>query len=314
MLMNMDNIITDPKDWRKAGAIAATALRYGRDQIRVGASMLEVLNSVENKVEELGGVCAWAQMSFGDVAAHDCADPEDDRTIPETLVKIDVGASYNGALGDCAWTVDLTGKYGDFVKASQDALKAAIETAKPGVELREVGAAIEMAIAKYQLKPIRNLSGHGLARYTVHMSPTVPNFDNGNTNKLEKGMIIAIEPFVTDGDGFVNEMHQANVFMQVAKKNVRSTITRQVLQEIEKREGLPFTPRYYTEKFGEGKVNLAIKDLLNQGIIRAYPPLKERSGGMVAQFENTLYIGDETEVLTKPLEGHEFDDRYKEFI
>ena len=125
--------------------------------------------------------------------------------------------------------------------------------------------------------------------------------------ELEKGMVIAIEPFATDGDGRVEETHQANVFMQVAKKNVRSQISRDILKEIEKRNGMPFTTRNLTKIFGEGKVNLALKDLLQQGIIRSYPPLKEVKGGMVSQFENTLYIGDETEVLTKPLEGHKFE-------
>ena len=311
----MENIHTDIEDWRKAGAIAATALRFGRDQIKVGASMLKILDSVEEKIEELGGDVAFAQMSFGEIAAHDCADPDDDRTIPDTVVKIDVGVSVNGAIGDNAWTVDLTGEYSDLIKASQNALKAAIETAQLGTPICEIGKAIQNAMEEQNCIPISNLSGHGMARYKVHTSPTIPNYDNGNPKTLQKGMVIAIEPFSTTGNtGQVRELDRANIFMARNIKPVRSPMTRDVLKVIESYKGLPFTTRWLTKKFPRCKVNFAIKDLINNGIIRAYPPLKEVSGGIVAQFENTLHIGDETEILTKPLKGHKFSDKFKEFV
>ena len=53
----MDNII-DPdtlEDWRKAGRIAATALRYGEKLIKPGASIEEVSNKVEAKIVSMGG-------------------------------------------------------------------------------------------------------------------------------------------------------------------------------------------------------------------------------------------------------------------
>ncbi|MFQ5620545.1 MAG: type II methionyl aminopeptidase [Candidatus Nanoarchaeia archaeon] len=312
----MENITDDVSDWRKAGAIAATALRYGRDMIKPGAKMLEVLDAVEKKIFELGGEIGFpAQMSFGDVAAHDCADPDDDREIPETVVKMDVGVSVNGAIGDNAWTVDLTGEHAHLLKASQNALKVSIETAKVGVEIGKVGKAIQDAMEAEDCIPISNLSGHGIARYKVHTSPSMPNYDNKNPNKLQKGMIVAIEPFSTTGTkGLVRELERANIFMQVGKRPVRSPMTRDILKVIQSYNGLPFTTRYLTKQFPKGKVNFALKDLMKNEIIRAYPPLREESGGMVAQFENTLYIGDETEVLTKPLKGHSFDEKFREFI
>ncbi len=301
----MINFTADPTDYRKAGAISATALRYGRDMIKVGAKILDVLDAVEEKIHELGGEIGFpAQMSFGDIAAHDCADPDDARTIPKTVVKIDVGVAVNGCVGDNAWTVDLTGNYSGLCKASHEALKAAMETVAVGVEIGKVGKVIQETIKSYGYIPVNNLSGHGLVPWKVHAPPTIPNYANRNPNKLQKGMVIAIEPFATDGEGVVHEIERANVFMQAGKKSVRSPMTRDVLKLIESYQGLPFTTRWLTKKFALGTVNFALRDLLQQGIIRAYPPLKESGGGMVAQFENTLYIGEKTEVMTVPLKKY----------
>ena len=271
----MENITADPSDFRKAGAISATALRYGRDMIKVGAKLIDVLDAVEAKIHELGGEIGFpAQMSFGEIAAHDCADPNDQRTIPKSLIKIDVGVAVNGCVGDNAWTVDLTGKYGELCKASQEALRAAIETAKVGVEIGKVGKAIQETIEGYGYLPVHNLSGHGLSPYKVHCPPTMPNYNNKNPNKLQKGMVIAIEPFATDGEGEVYELERGNVFMMGPKRPVRSQTARELLKIIEGYKGLPFTTRWLTKLHPVAKVNLGLRELLMAGIIRAYPPLK----------------------------------------
>ena len=84
------------------------------------------------------------------------------------------------------------------------------------------------------------------------------------------------------------------------KKPVRSPFAREILQHIEKEYNtLPFTKRWLSAKFGVGKTNLAIKEMLNGGIIHAYPPLVEKQRGMVAVFEKTLYVGDKVEITTK---------------
>ncbi len=294
----MEEPTTD--DWRKAGNIAAEVLAYGKGLIKKGAMMLEVSDKIDQKIYDLGAIPAFpVQISCNEIAAHYCAHPNDKMIFEDQLCCLDVGVCFKGAIGDNAVTVDLSGKYTDLVKAAEDALKAAVDIVHVGVPLHKIGKAIHDAIASHGLSPIRNLSGHGLGVYNIHTAPTIPNYDNGNAATLKKGDIIAIEPFATDGAGIIYESSPATIFMLVQKKPVRSLMTRAVLKDIEQFHDLPFTTRWLIKKHGEGKVNFALKELLQIGALREFPPLVDKNKGMVAQAEHSLLVDEKVEVLTK---------------
>ncbi len=288
------------EDWRKAGMIAKQALLHGKTLIKKGASHKEVSDRIEEKIIQLGGGIAFpVQMSMNEVAAHFCASEDEKIIFEDQLVSLDVGVHINGAIGDNALTVDLSGRYSELVKASEDALSQAAKVLQAGIRLSEVGRTIQETIESYGFKPIRNLSGHGLSLYNIHDFPTVPNYNTGEKDVLEEGMVIAIEPFATDGAGLIVESGEGNVFAFEQKRPVRSQITRDVLKEISSYSGLPFTTRWLLRKYPAFKVNFALKDLMTANVIRSYPPLIEKNKGMVSQAENTFYIGDKVEILTK---------------
>src|SRR3990167_7975497 len=226
----------------QAGKITVQVLEYGKSLIKKGNLMVEVLDKIEEKINELGGKPAFpAQISCNHIAAHYCPE-EDDKTIfSDQLVCLDVGVHVDGFIGDSAVTVDLSGKYADLVKAAQEALDNALKIIKPGIALSEIGKAIQHTINSYGFAPVRNLSGHGLGQYQIHTKPNIPNFDNKDHTKIEKGMVFAIEPFASTGAGIVQDSGIATVFELENKKPVRNMITRQVLKEIESYNGLPFT-------------------------------------------------------------------------
>ncbi len=62
---------------------------------------------------------------------------------------------------------------------------------------------------------------------------------------------------------------------------------------------LPFTTRWLSKKFGLGKTNFALRELLKNNIIKQFPPLVEKNKGIVSQAEHTLLITDKVEVLIK---------------
>lgn len=289
------------QNYIKAGKISAEALEYGKSLIKKGNSLLDAAENIERKIFELGGKPAFpVQFSCNEVAAHFCAD-EDDKTIfEEQVVSLDLGVHVNGAIGDNAYTIDLSGSYNDLVKAAQKALEEALKIINVGVELREVGKAINDAIASYGYNPVRNLSGHGLDLYNIHTKPTIPNIDNGDKTILKEGMAFAIEPFATTGSGIVHESGLATVFALEHKKPVRSPITRDVLKEIETYEGLPFAKRWLTRKFG-ARANFALRELIQLGMVHQFPPLVEVNKGIVSQAEHSVLIDDEGKaiVLTK---------------
>ncbi len=56
-----------------------------------------------------------------------------------------------------------------------------------------------------------------MSLFNIHTWPTVPNYDNGDETKLVKDMIIAIEPFATNGSGLIHEGGVATLFAQAKK-------------------------------------------------------------------------------------------------
>ena len=293
----MDN----EEEYIKAGKIAATALKHGEKLIKVGASLLEVTESVEKKVLDMGGDFAFPpQISLNEVAAHYCADPNDETVFKKgDLVKLDVGAMIDGFIGDNALTVNL-GEHENLVKASRNALNNALEIIKPGITLGEIGKTIQDTIIKAGFAPVKNLSGHGLDQYTFHDYPSIPNIDTGDKTVLQEGMAIAIEPFASNGAGSIFESSNANIFSVNELKPVRNIITRQILKEIDNEHGdMPFTTRWLTNKFPEFKVKFALRELMQNNIITAYPPLPDKNGGFISQAEHTILVKEDPIITTK---------------
>ena len=83
------------------------------------------------------------------------------------------------------------------------------------------------------------------------------------------------------------------------ERGVRSPHARNILQEVRPLNGLPFTSRWITKKFGRGQTALGLRELQASKIIKAYPPLVEVAGGKVAQFEHSMLVGKKAEVYTK---------------
>lgn len=286
--------------YKKAGKIAAESLEYGKGLIKKRALVVDAADKIEKKIFELGAKPAFpAQISLNETAAHYCPDFEDESVFEEQLVCLDVGAQVDGFVGDNACTVDLSGKYSELVKSSKNALEEASKILKPGIQLREIGRVIEDTITSFGFNPIRNLSGHGLDQYNVHTFPTIPNFDNDDKTKLEKGQVIAIEPFATDGSGMIEEKGIANVFNLILKRPVRVVFIRNMLMELDRYNGMPFTKRWLCRKFSPAKINFAFTQFKNLGMIKEYPPLVEKAGGFISQAENSFLIDDEVVLLTK---------------
>jgi len=285
------------QNYIKAGKISAEVLEYGKSLIKKGNSLLDATEKIEKKIFELGGKPAFpVQISCNDIAAHFCIGDDDKTVFDKQVASLDLGVHVDGAIGDNAYTIDLSGSYNDLVKAAQKALEEALKIVDVGTELRQIGKSINDTIASYGYAPVRNLSGHGLDLYNIHTKPTIPNIDDGNKTKLQKGMAFAVEPFATTGAGVVVEKGLPTVFMLEHKKPVRSQITREVLKEIETYEGLPFAKRWLTKKFG-AKANFALRELTQLGMVHRFPPLVEINKGVITQAEHSVLIDDKGEVI-----------------
>lgn len=284
---------------REAGRIASFVREEGAKRIVSGARIRDVCEFVDDEMTRLGGAPAFpTQSSVNHVAAHYCPSPEDETEYQEgDLAKLDLGVHVDGYVVDTALTVNVGDKPENkrHIAAAAEALEAAIGTAGPNVRINDVAAAIEVTIRSFGLNPIRNLCGHGVGRYAVHTSPSIPNVADGSTNRLVAGMVVAIEPFATDGKGVVNEEGRPEVFRHVGPPGRKGT---PLLTAIQAFRGLPFARRQLSQ-FPRDDVDSTLKAMERAGDLQVYPPLVERGRRLVAQAEKTIFVSrDGVEVLT----------------
>jgi len=286
-------------DAERAGRFAAEALEYGCGLIRPGENALEILDKIEELIAKKNAKPAFpAQISINQVAAH-CVPDGEVVLQKQDVVKLDVGVHCNGLIGDNARTLVFTSEHKKLVEAAEAGLKAALDVVRPGITLGKVGAAIEDAIKQRGFKSVRNLSGHLLQQYEQHAGLTIPNYDDGDATRLEEGMLIAIEPFATDGSGFIEERKDSGIYKVEQVKNVRDAFAREMLQFILKEyQTLPFAKRWLLRKFPVVQVEFGLRMLQRDGVLHQYQQLWEKAAGLVSQAEHTVLIGQPCVVTT----------------
>ena len=298
-------MIENIEDWKKAGHITAKIREYGKEQIKIGASLLKITEKIEAEIYKLGGKPAFpVQISVNNIAAHYNPSNNEVYTFKNgDLVKLDAGVHVNGCIGDTAITVDVgdgNKENKELIDAAEYALKEAIKVVKPETRLGEIGKVIEDCITERGFKPVRNLSGHEIKKYEEHAGLNIPNFDNKDKRELKEGQIIAIEPFATTGVGLIEEGKDSEIYKAVKQKSTRDSIARDILLKIiADYRNLPFAKRWLIGKFPEFKVNYALKLLEREDILYRYNQLVEKSNGLVSQAEHTILVQDRPLILTK---------------
>lgn len=293
--MTEDNI----QDYIKAGKAVIEAKKLAKRIAKSGVSFLEVANKCEAEIIKNGAELSFPiNMSLNEIAAH-YSPPIDDRTlIPENgLLKIDIGAHFNGFIADSAFTINLDEdpKLQNYIEAAKEGLEAAIALFKPGTRLYEMGEAIAEKIFARGLRPITNLGGHELKQYNLHAGPFIPNYREKVHNQVLKlGDAYACEPFVTSGVGKVVNGKKSYIyrFVKKVKKNVPYE-EQNYMNKIEKScKNLPFSPRFLENNdiIPKNKINRTIDSFLRKKIIDNYFVLIERSNAPVAQEEHTMVI------------------------
>ena len=123
------------------------------------------------------------------------------------VVSLDLGLKHEGLFTDMAVTVAV-GEVGALVykmiKTAEEALDAGIFAAMPGKRVGDISTVIEKVIKGAGFKVVKELAGHGVG-YSPHEDPFVPNYGKAGTGpELVPGLVIAIEPMVTNGSGEIN--------------------------------------------------------------------------------------------------------------
>lgn len=279
----------------EAGRIASNVRNRVRDHVKVGMKLIDICEGVETWIRDLGGEPAFpCNVDIDHVAAHYTSPLGDVVTVREgALVKVDIGVHIDGYIADTATTVCFEPRFEGLVEAAEAALESGVRTVRSGIRASEVGDAIERTMRASGVAPIRNLTGHKIARYIIHAGRSVPNVASINGHKLRAGDVYAIEPFTTlpEAAGEVGDGPPGHIYRFNKKRSVRYDHARSMLKFIQSEyRTLPFASRWVLQRFPGSNGREAFSELVRSRCIYSYPQLVEKSRKPVAQAEHTVIV------------------------
>ncbi len=283
------------KKYQQAGKIAHDVRETMKRTVHEGMSIIDVCEKVESLIKKKGGKPAFpCNVSINEIAAHYTSAPEDKGTIPEnSLVKVDLGVHVDGYIADTAVTVCLNPEYENLVSTAEAALKKAIETLRPGLFTSRFGSVVEKTIKSRGFKPVSNLTGHMIQRYSLHAGKSLPNVFHISTSRTGLGEVYGVEPFVTlaDAAGKIKSGSEAYIFRFLKHKSLKNPYAKQLLGYIEQNFSiLPFAERWLRGCVPHDHFKAAFSELLSSKSLMSYPVFIEASGKTVAQAEHTVLI------------------------
>ena len=212
---------------RAAGALVGRILQTLKDRVRVGTNLLEIDRWAREMILEAGAVSCYVDYapSFGDgpFAHYICTSvndavlhgkPRDQVLADGDLLTLDLAVSVDGMVADSAVSF-LVGTARPaasiaLIAATERALAAAIEVARPGARIGDLSHAIGSVLSDAGYAINLEFGGHGVGS-TMHQDPHIANAGRpGRGYRLRPGLLLAIEPWVmadtdrliTDADGW----------------------------------------------------------------------------------------------------------------
>ena len=196
---------------REAGKVCGYILRELENIIKPGISTLEIDRFVEKTVREHGmsaaekGYCGYPAsvcVSINDEVVHGI--PSKKRHLKESdIVSCDLVVEYKGYMADAARTYavgKVSPEAAHLIETAQRAFFNGIAYAKEGYRLYDISHAIQETVEGEGYGVIRDYVGHGIGS-EMHEDPQIPNVGKaGKGPRLARGMTLAVEPMITQGD------------------------------------------------------------------------------------------------------------------
>ncbi|KAL9126282.1 MAG: hypothetical protein Q9217_004631, partial [Psora testacea] len=309
-LDRMDNHFL--QEYRRGAEVHRQVRQWAQKSIKPGQTLTEIADGIEDGVRALtghpgldegdnirGGMGFPTGLSINHCAAHYTPNAGNKVVLQQDdVMKVDFGVHINGRIVDSAFTMTFNPVYDNLLSAVKDATNTGVREAGIDVRVGDIGAAIQEAMESYEVeingqtlpvKCIRNLNGHDIVQYSIHGGKSVPIVKSNDQTKMEEGEIFAIETFGSTGKGYVrDDMEISHYAKRADAPNVtlRVSSARSLLNTISKNFGtLPFCRRYL-DRLGHDKYLLGLNNLVQSGIVEAYPPLCDIKGSYTAQFEH----------------------------
>jgi len=135
--------------------------------------------------------------------------PGDKRLKDGDIVNLDITVIKDGYHGDTSMMF-LIGSTSVIAKRvcqiSRECMCIGIEMVRPGIQLGDIGHAIQQHAESHGMSVVREYCGHGIGR-VFHEEPQVLHYGYPGTGlTLEPGMIFTIEPMINAGKRYVRQL------------------------------------------------------------------------------------------------------------
>jgi methionyl aminopeptidase len=155
----------------------------------------------------------------------------------------------------------------------------------------------------YSIKPINDLCGHKIGKYKINDGKAVPNIKINYPVRMQENEIYAIEPFCSTGTGNLTYDGECSHYMlnQIITPHIDNK-TKKIYNMIKKRYGTLAFDKKWLNKFdvSYNDILIGLLKLTNNKIINTYKPAYDIKGSYIAQFEHTIFIGDnKVEIFTQ---------------
>ena len=202
--------LAEVETMHRANAVVHEVLRAVRDAAAPGVNTLELDELAEGIIRRRGGTPAF--KGYRGFPASLCTSVNDEivHGIPSANVRlkdgdilsVDCGVVVDGYVGDAAVTFgvgDVADRARRLMEITLTCLQDAVEQVQPGNRLGDIGAAVQRRAESAGFGVVRDFVGHGIGS-SMHEDPQVPNYGvPGSGPVLKPGLVIAIEPMITEG-------------------------------------------------------------------------------------------------------------------
>ncbi|NOZ95800.1 MAG: type I methionyl aminopeptidase [Acidobacteria bacterium] len=194
----------------QANALVHRALQAVREAAEPGVSTADLDKLAEDLIRQGGGTPAF--KGYRGYPATLCTSVNDEivHGIPSRkvrlkagdLLSVDCGAVVEGYYGDAAISFgvgEVSPVAQRLMQVTRECLEDAVEQVRPGKRLGDIGAAVQQRAEGAGFGVVRDFVGHGVGR-SLHEDPQVPNYGKPGTGLvLRPGLVVAIEPMITEG-------------------------------------------------------------------------------------------------------------------
>lgn len=199
---------------REVGELVAEVRETLRKMVAPGITTLELNATAEKMMRDFGAIptfigykphgmipfpfaiCASVNEAIVHGFSNDTPLKEGD------IVSLDMAATYNGFVGDTAFTAavgEVSDETRQLIKVTEECLALAIAECHPNKRVGDIGWAIQQHAEKFGYGIVRDYTGHGIGR-SMHEAPQIANYGRpGTKEKIRAGYCFAIEPMLNLG-------------------------------------------------------------------------------------------------------------------